>query len=56
MTEDNRVIRTSAVRYTISRGIVFDVAELRQDVRNMVRDAWNKAGRELTQPGASPAP
>jgi len=56
VTQDNQVIRTSGVRYTISRGIVYDAAELRHDVRNMVRDAWNEAGRELTQPGVSHAP
>jgi len=56
VTEDNRVIRTDGVRYTISRGIVFDAADLRRDVREMVENAWNEAGRELTQPGVSPAP
>lgn len=56
VAEDNRVIRTEGVRYTISRGIVYDAAELRRDVRNMVRDAWNLAGRELTQPGVNSAP
>jgi len=55
VTEDNRVTRTGGVRYTISRGIVYDAAELRRDVRDMVSAAWNEAGRELTQPGVSPA-
>ena len=54
VTEDNRVVRTSGVRYTISRGIVYDADELRRDVRDMVSAAWNEAGRELTQPGVSP--
>jgi len=56
VTEDNRVIRTDGVRYTISRGIVYDAAELRRDVRDMVAAAWNEAGRELTQPGVSTEP
>lgn len=56
VTEDNRVIRTDGVRYTISRGIVYDATELREDVRNMVRTAWMDAGRELTQPGVSSSP
>jgi len=56
VTEDNRVVRTEGVRYTVSRGIVYDAAELRRDVREMVENAWNEAGRELSQPGVSPAP
>jgi len=53
VTEDNRVVRTQGVRYTISRGILYDAAELRRDVREMVRRAWEEAGRELTQPGVA---
>jgi len=52
VTEDNEVIRTDGVRYTISRGIVYDAARLRADVREMVDQAWREAGRELAQPGA----
>ncbi len=53
VTEDNEVVRTDGVRYTVSRGIVYDAAELRSDVRAMVRKAWDDAERELTQPGIS---
>jgi len=56
VAEDNRVIRTQGVRHTISRGIVYDAAELRSDVREMVRKAWMDADRELTQPGVETAP
>lgn len=56
VTEDNRVIRTPGVRYTISRGIVFDAARLRADVRDMVANAWREAGRTLTQPGVANSP
>ncbi len=53
VTDDNRVVRTGGVRYTIARGVVFDAAALRADVREMVADAWREAGRELTQPGTA---
>ncbi|MEX2499845.1 MAG: amidohydrolase family protein [Wenzhouxiangellaceae bacterium] len=56
VTEDNQVIRTKGVRHTISRGVVYDAAELRADVREMVRKAWDDAGRQLTQPGVETAP
>lgn len=56
VAEDNEIIRTDGVRYTISRGIVYDAAELRADVREMVARAWQEADRELTQPGAESAP
>jgi imidazolonepropionase-like amidohydrolase len=49
---DNEVVRTPGVRYTIARGVVYDAAELRADVRDMVAEAWREAGRELQQPGA----
>jgi len=55
VTEDNRVVRTEGVRYTISRGIVYDAAALREDVREMVTEAWDEAGRERTQPGVANA-
>jgi len=56
VSEDNRVIRTQGVKYTISRGIVYDATRLREDVREMVRRAWQEAGRELTQPGVASVP
>ncbi|MDT8409044.1 MAG: amidohydrolase family protein [Wenzhouxiangellaceae bacterium] len=54
VTEDNEVVRTEGVRYTVSRGILYDAVGLRGEVREMVRAAWEEAGRELRQPGVAP--
>jgi len=52
VTPDNQVVRTGGVRYTIKDGIVYDARKLLADVRKMVRDAKEKAGRPvLLQPG-----
>jgi len=54
VTEDNRVVRTGGVRYTIANGIVYDAEALRADVRAMVDQAWREAGRQWRQPGTEP--
>ncbi len=55
VTPDNKVVRTAGIRYTIKDGIVYDSKKLLADVRKMVRDAKEKAGRPvLLQPGVSP--
>jgi hypothetical protein len=55
VTEDDRVERVGGVRYTIKDGIVYDARELLADVRAMVREAKEEAGRpELLQPGVNP--
>jgi Amidohydrolase family len=52
VTPDNKVIRAGGVLYTIKDGIVYDAKKLLADVRKMVRDAKEKAGRPvLYQPG-----
>lgn len=51
VTEDNRVVRSGGVRWTIRDGIVFDAPALRAEVRTMVAEAWREAGRRLEQPG-----
>jgi imidazolonepropionase-like amidohydrolase len=48
---ENNVDRVGGVRYTIKDGIVFDVVEMRTDIRRRVHEAWEAEGRELTQPG-----
>jgi cytosine/adenosine deaminase-related metal-dependent hydrolase len=53
VTDDNRVVRTEGVKWTIRDGIVFDAVELRAQVREMVDEAWSAAGRELRQPGVA---
>ena len=54
VTADNKVVRTGGVRYTIKGGVVYDAAQLREDVKRMVREAKQKAGRPvLLQPGVA---
>ena len=54
LTMDNEVVRVGSVRYTIKDGIVFDARQLLQDVRDMVRQAKDREGFEITQPGRGP--
>jgi hypothetical protein len=51
LTEDNEIGRVGGVRYTIKDGIVFDAQQLLQDVRDMVQEAKDKEGFEITIPG-----
>lgn len=39
LTEDNQVTRAGGVRYTIKDGIIYDAVKLREDVKNMVKNA-----------------
>jgi hypothetical protein len=55
VNEANEPVRVGGVRYTIKDGIVYDAAELRADVREIVRKAKEEEGGwTLTQPGVSP--
>jgi hypothetical protein len=55
VTADNEVVRVGGVRYTIKDGIVYDARKLLADVRKIVKDAKEKAGRPvLYQPGMEP--
>jgi len=62
LNEKNEVTRVGGVKYTIKDGIVYDAKKLLADVRAMVREAKQKSGREIVQPGmpeppaTSPAP
>ncbi|HEX2223357.1 MAG TPA: amidohydrolase family protein [Thermoanaerobaculia bacterium] len=52
VTADNQVARVGGVKYTIKDGILYDSRKLLEDVRRMVAEAKQKAGRpELKQPG-----
>lgn len=53
VTEDNEVVRTGGVRWTVRDGILYDAPALRAEVREMVETAWQDAGRTLVQPGTS---
>ena len=49
-------MRVGGVKYTIKDGIVYDAKKLLADVRKMVKEAKEKAGRPvLYQPGMAPA-
>ncbi len=41
--EDNKPMRTQGIKYTIKDGIVYDVKELLNDVKNIVKQAKNKS-------------
>jgi amidohydrolase family protein len=51
LTEKNEVVRVGGVKYTVKDGIVYDARKLLADVRRMVAEAKQKAGREIVQPG-----
>jgi len=51
LTEDNEVIRTNGIKYTIKNGIVYDAKQLLRDVRQMVEKAKAEEGFSITQPG-----
>ncbi len=51
INEENWPVRVGGVRWTIKDGIVYDAPQLLADVRRMVREAKDKEGRELVQPG-----
>lgn len=51
VTEKNEVVRVGGVRYTIKDGIVYDAPKLLEDVRRIVREAKEKSGKGIVQPG-----
>ena len=55
MNERNQAVRVGGVKYTIKDGIVYDARKLLADVRRIVREAKEKTGKDLAQPGL-PAP
>jgi imidazolonepropionase-like amidohydrolase len=55
VNERNEAVRVGGVKYTIKDGIVYDAKRLLADVRRIVREAKEKTGRDLAQPGL-PAP
>jgi hypothetical protein len=55
LNEKNEPIRVGGIKYTIKDGIVYDSKKLLGDVRKIVQDAKNQAGRPvLYQPGMAP--
>ena len=51
LTNDNKVVRTGGVLYTIKDGIVYNAKKLLADVKQMVDDEKKKTGWILKQPG-----
>ena len=52
LTDENEIVRVGGVKYTIKDGIVFDAAQLLEDVRAMVAAAKEEeGGYEVTIPG-----
>jgi len=49
--ENNQAVRVGGVKYTIKDGIVFDAKQLLKDVEEMVQQAKDETGFEITQPG-----
>src|SRR4051812_32029742 len=55
LNAQNEAVRVGGVSYTIKDGIVYDAKKLLADVRKMVKEAKDKAGRPvLYQPGMEP--
>jgi hypothetical protein len=53
---ENRPVRVGGVRWTIKDGVLYDAPKLLADVRRIVQEAKDKAGRPvLYQPGREPA-
>lgn len=51
LTDDNQIVRTEGIRYTVKDGIIYDAVKLREDVRNMVAKAKAEEKFEIKQPG-----
>ena len=53
LTSDNEVVRVGGVKYTISKGVVYDAKALLAEVKRMVDEAKKKEEFILLQPGIS---
>ena len=51
LTDDNEVVRTGGIRYTIKNGVIYDAKKLLDDVRRMVDIAKKEENFEIKQPG-----
>ena len=51
VNEENEAVRVGGVKYTIKDGIIYDAKQLLKDVEEMVREAKEAEGFEMTQPG-----
>jgi imidazolonepropionase-like amidohydrolase len=53
--DQNEPVRVGGVKYTIKDGIVYDAKKLLADVRRLVREAKEKEGKGIVQPGMEAA-
>ena len=53
LDDNNEVIRTEGVKYTVKDGVVYDAQQLLEDVKAMVQDAKSSEGVEIRQPGVN---
>jgi len=51
LTEDNEVVRTGGVKYTIKDGIIFDAKSMLNEVKKMVEAKKAESNYEIKQPG-----
>jgi hypothetical protein len=51
LTEENEIIRTGGIKYTIKDGIIYDCDELLSDVRKMVKASKEGEEYKILQPG-----
>jgi hypothetical protein len=56
LNDRNEPTRVGGVKYTIKDGIVYDAKKLLGDVRRLVREAKEKEGKGIVQPGLEPLP
>lgn len=51
LNENNEVVRSGGVKYTVKDGIVYDARQLLTDVKKMVKAAKDREAFEIEQPG-----
>lgn len=51
LTDDNNVVRTRGIKYTVKDGIIYDAKKLLEDVRTIVKTEKERSGFKLSQPG-----
>jgi imidazolonepropionase-like amidohydrolase len=56
VNDQNQAVRSGGVKYTVKDGIVYDAKRLLADVRRIVREAKQKDGKDLAQPGLEAPP
>jgi len=51
LNDNNEIVRVGGVKFTIKDGIIYDAKRLLADVRSIVKDAKNRDGYNIIQPG-----